>query len=235
MDTWLIIIAVIGFAVSLCFLLSIANHSGERFMERYEEMNKIQIRADISPLQFINFIQTKYFKTNLEVVQISQKAGDSYLKGKLYLSNDTLQKDSLASYTIISHEMGHALQDQEGNKLKKLRFLRKLGKILGAFMIPSLLAGLIVVFLDNLFWIGIGLFAFSILVFLLAIIIKIITISIEKDASKKAEVFLKEIMNENELKNCKKFLNDARLTYWGEFLRILLFWTGISKKGKLFN
>lgn len=235
MSIWITIGLIIAVAVVLCFLLAIANHSGERFMDKYNEMNKISADTKFTPREFIAFIHKKYFKVDLQIIQISTAAGDAYSKGKLYLSSDTLFRNSLAAFTIISHEMGHALQDQEGNKLKKLNFLRKLGKFLGYLMMPFLVAGLILLFFDNIFILGVCLASCSVLIFILALIIKVMTISIEKDASKKAEVFLKEVMTDSQLKRCRKFLNDARLTYWGEFLRILLFWTGFSKKTQLFN
>lgn len=235
MEAWIIIVLVIAVAVLLCFLLAIANHSGERFMDRFEELNEIQTETDLMPLQLISYIQSKFLKRQIEIVKISKVAGDSYSKGKLYLSGETLSRNSLASFTVIAHEMGHAMQDQEGKKLKKLVFLRKLGHILSFFMLPSLIAGIILLFFEKLFIIGICLAGFSILIFLLALLIKIITISIEKDASKKAEGFLKEILPKNQLSQCKRLLKDARLTYWGDFLRIILIWTGMSRKTKLFN
>lgn len=204
-------------------------------MDEYRQMNKIPAETNFSPVDFINFIHQKYFQSKLEIVQISNIAGDAYSKKKLFLSGDTLNKKSLASFTVIAHEMGHALQDEQGKKLKRFNFLRKLGKALGTFLFPCLIGGLILLLFEHLFTIGIGLIIFSILIFLLALIIKIATISIEKDASDKAIDFLNEVLDEYQVKKCKKLLMDARLTYWGEFLRIILFWTGVSKKGKLFN
>jgi hypothetical protein len=235
MEIW-IIVGVIVLAFLLCFLLAIANYSGERFMDKYNEMNKIEAETRLSPLQYIQYIEDKYFKGKMEVVQISNVAGDAYSNGKLFLSGNTIQLNSLASFTIISHEMGHALQDEEGGKLKRLNRLRKFGRFLGVLLMPSIIAGIILLFFGgNLFIAGIGLISLGVLIFILALIIKIITISIEKDASKKAMVFLSEILGERQLKKCKKFLNDARLTYWAEFLRIILGWTGGTRKSKLFN
>ena len=61
------------------------------------------------------------------------------------------------------------------------------------------------------------------------------SLAIEKDASKKALKFLDEFLSEDEVKKCKAFLNDARLTYWADFLRACLGWTAMSRKTKLFN
>ena len=236
MTTWLIIGAVIAVALLLCFLLAVANFSGERFMEKYEEMNRIEANTDLTPLQYIDYLLNKFFKRNMEIIQISKVAGDAYSKGKLFLSTDTIRRKSLASFTIISHELGHALQDIEGNKLTRLHFLRRLGRILGILLMPSIIAGIILLFFgETLFIVGACLLVFAVVVFILALIVKLMTISIEKDASAKAMVFLEDIFDERQLKLCKKFLNSARLTYWADFLRIVLGWTGVSRKGKLFN
>ncbi len=236
MSTWFIIIGVIAILLLLCFLLAVANYSGDRFMQKYEEMNNIEANTKISPVDFVDFVAGKFIKVPIEIIPISRVAGDAYSKRKLFLSTDTIHKPSLASYSIIAHELGHALQDASGNKLKKLNRLRRLGRVLGCLMMPSLLAGLILLFFGKtLFIIGCSLIALGVFIFILALVVKVMTISIEKDASNNAMKFLAEIFNENQLKICKKFLNDARLTYWAEFLKIILFWTGVSKKGKLFN
>ena len=235
--TLIIIIGVIAALVLLAFLLAIANFSGERFMERYKEVDKIPAYCELTLLEYFDYLNHKYFDNKITIVQISNLAGDAYSKGKLFLSGNTLSRQSLASYTIISHELGHALQDKEGNKLKTLHRLRRLVKILGFLFAPSIIAGAILAIIgQNLFIPGIALVAFAVLIFLSSLFLKLITISIEKDASKKGLGFLKEIMrDEKQIKQCKKFLNDAKLTYWGDFLRVILGWTGLSRKTKLFN
>ena len=233
---WWIIIIVLGGVVLLCFLLSVANFSGERFIDKYKEMNKQFAKSDLTPLEFIKKLNAEYFEGKLQILQISKAATDAYNKGKLFLSTDTLQTASLASFTIIAHEMGHALQDKNGKKLKVLSRLRKIGRFLGTLMLPSILAGVILMLISqNLFWWGVGLIALGCLIFFLALFIKMRTISIEKDASKNAIKFLTEFFDESEVKKCKTFLKDARLTYWADFLRLCLGWTAMSRKTKLFN
>lgn len=233
MTIW-IIIGIVAIAVLFCFLLAIANFSGERFFERYEEIDRIVIEGNSSPMQFVADLNKKHFNDKLNVIQISELASDCYSKGKLFLSWKTLSKNSIASFTIIAHELGHALQDKEGKKLKNLIALRKIGRFLGMFFVPTIIAGLVLLVLNILTW-AIILLAVGGGIFLLALIIKLLTISLEKDASEKALDFLKDYLAEGELKIAKKFANDAKLTYWADFLRILLWWTALSKKSKLFN
>lgn len=232
--TWIIIISVIAVAVLLCFLLAVANFSYDKFMQRYKVLSNQPIRSGISTMQFVDLLNRQIFGGTLKVVQIEREAGDAYGGGRLFLSTKTIYQPSIASFTIIAHEIGHAKQDIEGKKLKRLNFLRKLGRILGLLLIPFILAGIVLLI------IGYSLIAFILLggavgIFLLALLIKLMTISIEKDASRKAVDFLEMILSEDELRTAKRFLKDAGMTYWADFLRIILGWTGISKKSKLFN
>lgn len=234
--TLIIIIAVVAGVAVLSFLLAIANFSYDRFMERYEYFDKIAINSRFSVIEYIDYLNKKFFDSRIKIVQISNIAGDAYSSGKLFLSTKTLNTNSVASFTIVSHELGHALQDKEGNKLKRLHSLKRIVKILGYLMTPSIIAGGVLAIIgSDLFIPGLVLIGFGVFIFLLALFMKLMTISIEKDASKKALIFLKEVTDNRQVRQCKKFLNDARMTYWGDFLRIVLFWTAMSKKPKLFN
>ena len=64
MNFWLLLIVVVALGVLLCFLLAIANHSGERFMDEYKEMNNIPARTKLTPLDFVDYIIKKYIKVN---------------------------------------------------------------------------------------------------------------------------------------------------------------------------
>lgn len=233
--TWIIIIAVIAFGVLICFLLAIANFAYDRFLQRYQELDKVSLQGDLSIYDFINFINHNEFDGKLQFIQISQLAGDAYSKGKLFLSTNTLNKNSLASITIIAHELGHAKQDKEGGKLKRLHFLRGFGKIIGVFLSLLIIAGIVMLILgEDYFNISFILLGCAAGIFVLSLFTKLLTISIEKDASKKAIKMLEEYLSEGELKKAKRFLKDARLTYWADFLRLILGWTALSKKSSLF-
>ena len=218
----------------LCFLLSIANFSGERFLEEYEQTNKIEVQTECTPLQFVAEMNEKHFKGRLRVGQVAQKATDAYSKGTIYLSTQTIYTNSVASFTIIAHELGHALQDQEGKKLKSLTFLRRFGRGIALLLGPCIIAGGILAILEY-FLLALCLLGAAILIFILSLYVKLKTISIEKDASVKAVAMLGEYLTANELKISKKLLKDAKLTYWADFLRIFLWWTALSRKTKLFN
>ena len=231
-----IIIAVVAFVILICFLLAIANDSQNWFLERYRKMNEIQVETFQSSLEFVLVLNNRFFKNKLKILRTEKQYYDAYSRGRVILSEDTLKNNSLASYTIIAHELGHAQQDIEGNTLKSLEILRILGRIFGALLFPLLIAGVVLTLIgESLFAWGIGLLCGGILILLLSLFIKLKTISIEKDASKRAINFLKEFLDEKQLVLCRKFLNDAKRTYWADFLRVVLAWTFMTKKTKLFN
>ena len=232
--TWIIIIAVIAFAVLLCFLLSIANNAYDRFLDRYNALDKEMVSTGLTTLDFVGEINYKTFSNKIQVIQISQLAGDAYSNGKIFLSTKTINSRSIASITIVAHELGHAKQDIEGKKLKVLKVLRILGKALGVLLPLVLIAGVVLLFFPSLLTYGLVLLGVGGGIFLLALFNKLFTISIEKDASKKAIVLLKDYLADDEMKKAKRFLKDARLTYWADFLRAILGWTMLSKKSKLF-
>lgn len=234
--TLIIIICVLAFLVMLCFFLAIANFANEKFYDSYKKMDEIEARAHMDPLEYFELLNEKHFDGEITVKTIANIAGDAYSKKTLYLSGSTQGSNSLASFSIISHEMGHALQDKKGNKLKKLNFLRRIGKILGFFLIPLFILGIILMLIDfNLLYYGIGCLGGCVLIFILALFIKIRMIAIEKEASKFAIDFLKQVLADEQVALCKKFLNDARLSYWADFFRTLLAWTFMTKKNKLFS
>ena len=227
---------VIAFLLFICFGLAVANFALDKFYDVFEEIDKIYAQTELSPWQYIDILNQKYFDGEIVVKTISNVAGDAYSKKTLYLSGATQSSQSLASFAIISHEMGHALQDKQGNKLKTLNFLRRFGKVLGWFLMPMFIGGIVLmVGWAELFWVGVGLLAGCVLTLILALFIKLRMIAIEKQASAFALDFLKEILQEEQVKQCKKLLDSARLSYWADFFRTLLAWTFMTKKTKLFS
>ncbi len=227
---------VIAFLLFICFGLAVANFALDKFYDVFEEIDKIYAQTELSPWQYIDILNQKYFDGEIVVKTISNVAGDAYSKKTLYLSGATQSSQSLASFAIISHEMGHALQDKQGSKLKTLNFLRRFGKVLGWFLMPMFIGGIVLmVGWAELFWVGVGLLAGCALTLILALFIKLRMIAIEKQASAFALDFLKEILQEEQVKQCKKLLDSARLSYWADFFRTLLAWTFMTKKTKLFS
>ena len=128
------------------------------------------------------------------------------------LSNSVIDSQSLSAIGVACHEVGHALQYQAGYFPIKLRNLvvpvcNFANRMLWFFLILGA-----IFFYSNLgmtfLWIGVGIFGLSVL-------INLLTLPIEYNASKRALELLEKstIMNSEEVECTKKVLNSAALTY----------------------
>jgi Zn-dependent membrane protease YugP len=144
----------------------------------------------------------------------------------LRLSAGVYQGSSVASLAIAAHELGHALQDQEGYMPLRLRSALvpavNIGSYLGWILI---VLGMVLNFV-NLAWLGVFVFSGGAL-FALA------TLPVEFNASARAKLLLSDtgiIMGEEEMKGVNKVLNAAALTYVAALVTAvmqLLYWVTI--------
>ncbi len=237
MDTiWIIVIAVVAAVILLSIMLAIANNSGDRFMEMYDKMMHITANSHKSVMEFINEQNFAFFGGKLKVARTDKKVGDAYsAKYKtLVLTDQTLNADSIGSFSIIAHELGHAQQDFTSGRVKRMNVLHKIGSIVGKLFVPALLAAVVLLFIENLRVYAYVCAGVAGAIFLFAVLVKFLTVRLEKDASKRAIVMLDEFMPANEMKDVKKFLKSARMTYWSDLMRLLFGWTGLVKKTKMF-
>ena len=136
-------------------------------------------------------------------------------KNIVSLSETVYDNNSISAVGVMAHEIGHVLQYKDNYPLIKLRtFLVPVINISNFFMWPLVILGLALEALAYtkvgfiFICIGIGIFALSTL-------FTLITVPIEKNASKRAYTLLVEtgILNEEEGKGIKEVLNAAALTY----------------------
>ncbi len=237
MEIWWILLIVLGVVVLISAMLSIANYSHDKLFSLHEEMKIKPADTSITVLEFISSVNNLKLDGKLKVSRTKQYIGDGYARKSktLILSDDTLNGGSISSFAISAHELGHALQDKEGNILKVKHFLKKLVWILGKLFLPCLVVGLILLFFPEYFTIAIALMSTSAGIFLLTGFLRLFIVYIEKDASKRAIVLLKEFLPPSDLRLTKKYLNTARLTYWSDFMTLLFGWTGLTRKKKIFG
>lgn len=144
----------------------------------------------------------------------------------LRLSAGVYQGSSVAALAIAAHELGHAMQDQEGYFPLRLRAALvpavNIGSYLGWILI---VIGLVLNFV-NLAWLGVIVFSGGVL-FALA------TLPVEFNASARAKQLLSDtgiIMSEEEMRGVNKVLNAAALTYVAALVTAvmqLLYWVTI--------
>lgn len=174
-------------------------------------------RSGISGYQFAKNIIAKR-NLNIQINRIDGELTDFYnSKDKsLNLSDASLNSSSVAGVAVAAHELGHALQDAEGYKMLKVRhILIKTSNICSVLLWPLVIIGLICNFVyvggvvgDVFLWCGVAFFSLS-------IIVALVTLPVEFDASKRALALLKEenTFDDYELDGAKKVLSAAALTY----------------------
>ncbi len=237
MWTWIIVGVVLALVLLLCLALAVASFAFDNFMEKHQEMSQKRNSYRITTLEYVQEVNDEFFGGKLKVARCANLQ-DHYSSGVVAMSGQTMTANNLASLAIVSHELGHARQDQEGNALKKHWKLRRTGRLLSRLFIPLLIAGAIFSLLyvfgvleeQMYLWIGLAFAGMAFLTFLFALFVKYKEIKIEKQASDYALEFLKKILSDKELKDCKEFLNSARLTYWASLIRTMLFLSGLANK-----
>lgn len=125
----------------------------------------------------------------------------------LRLSDSVYGNKSISAAGVAAHESGHAIQDKESYGPLKLRgAMVPLASIGSRFSMILFIAGLL--FSDTLLSLGIILFS-------LTVLFQLITLPVEFDASNRALKVLEgyQIMEGSEVKQAKKVLDAAALTY----------------------
>lgn len=233
--------ALIGaFILILLICLSIASYSGSNMMAAFEKINKKMSGSFTTASNFAAMVSMNYLDGKVRVSNRKGFLTDAYQPARkiVFLSEEIFNNSSVAALAIAAHELGHALQDKENPEILKRRDrLGILAKLVGFFMAPLFVGGIVTYFLypENLMY-SLLLVGAGLAIFLLALFVKLLTINIEKDASKRALVFLRELnmLDEDEIKEADKLLKAALLTYIGDFLRAILSWTMLTRKTKLF-
>src|SRR4030043_194063 len=148
---------------------------------------------------------------NVNVDGIRGNLTDNYDPRKkiLHLSEGVYNSPSVAALSIAAHELGHALQDQDGYFPLRLR-----AALVPAVNIGSYLGWILIIIglifrMTNLAWLGV-------LVFSGGAIFALATLPVELNASARAKQLLTNtgmIVGEDERKGVNNVLNAAALTY----------------------
>ena len=239
---WLYVVIGAGvlFFLIICFCLSVANFSFDNFKEKRDEAGRYRAQNGMFISDFVEEINDRYLGGALSVKH-AEEFRDHFAPNYIALSPSIISSNSLASFAIIAHELGHALQYKKGELTKHWQ-RRSKNRILGKFFLPLVLVGVVLAVLGLLsvlptfvMYIGIGFLGLGFVIFLIACYSKYLEIRVEKSASKYGMNFLKECLTKGEAKICEELLNSARLTYWGSLFRTMLGWTMLTKKDKMFN
>jgi len=122
--------------------------------------------------------------------------------------SQTSGQNSIASVAVVAHELGHAVQDQQGYTPMRLRAAIVPGVQVGAWVGPIMFFVGLMLRNPNFIWAGI--FGFA-----LAAIFAVVTLPVEFNASRRGLAMLQSsgILSQQEIPAAKKVLDAAALTY----------------------
>lgn len=210
---------VIIFSIILVIGLIIAGTCYGHFIKTYKKYSVEQSSLNITAQNYLqNLILSCGLKTKIALTD--GELDDAYLfeKDIIVLSEKVAIDKSIASISVASHELGHALQKKDKSLLLKLhKIFSLIGKIANFLLPIALVTCLIFLLFEQVASYAILIFYISIGLWILSLLFKIILIPLELDASKRAYNILSQnkFLTKQELKQAKKILNSAALTYVG--------------------
>ena len=170
---------------------------------------------------------------DVRVQRVSGNLTDHYNPSNktLNLSDSVCNSTSVAAVGVAAHECGHAIQHARGYVPLSLRSafvpIANFGSMLAW---PVIIIGALMNSQMSMTIINIGIFLFS-----FAVIFQLITLPVEFDASRRAQMMLREqgILGDQELGYTRKVLTAAALTYVAsaaaailQLLRVILLFGG---------
>ncbi len=215
---------IIFITIIACFLIIVLS-SRQLIHKVYKKFKRVKNSIELDGKTFV-FMSLEMLKlSHIKVATTKKRLSDCYVPSRktLILSDEVLNSDSVVSLTIISHELGHAVQDRDAYPhLRLSQLLSCFTKITNKLMLPFLIVGGILCFFMPL---GFTLLNFSILFFGLHLGNKLLDIPIEKNASNFAKQFLIEnqFVSKKELRMAKRLLYVAQLTYVASLFDGILF------------
>lgn len=186
----------------------------------YKKWSRVPARSRLTGAQAAQRLIQRGGLNQVSVEGVSGNLTDHYdpRSKVLHLSQGVHQGSSVASLAIAAHELGHAMQDQDGYFPLRLR-----AALVPAVNIGSYLGWILIIIgmllrMTELAWLGVFVFSAG-AIFALA------TIPVELNASARAKRLLVEsglIVGEDEQRGVNNVLNAAALTYVAALITAIL-------------
>jgi uncharacterized protein len=186
----------------------------------YNKWSKVPARSRVTGAEAAQRLASRSGLHHVQIEGVQGHLSDHYdpRSKRLRLSPGVYQGSSVAALAIAAHELGHAMQDQEGYFYLRLRSALvpavNIGSYLGWILI---FAGLVIGLLE-LSWLGVAIFSGGAL-FALA------TLPVEFNASSRAKQLLYQsglITSQEEMRGVNHVLNAAALTYVAALITAIL-------------
>ena len=194
-------------------LASIAQLNVQTTFSKY---NKVLAKSNITAAELIRRLAYAA-GLNIEIARCGGDLSDHYdsKKKRIALSQSTYDSTSVAALGVACHEFGHALQDKDNYAPMRIRqVIIPITNFASQLLMPLVVLGLVFGFAttgntllgDIFLWSGIIIFGG-------AVLINLITLPVEFNASKRALKLLSatDTLDQEELGGAKKVLNAAAL------------------------
>ena len=195
-----------------------ASYAQYKVNKTYKEYSKVASNHNVNATDAVKQVLSGAGLENVKVETVSGTLTDHYdpRSNVVRLSADISNSTSVAALGVAMHEVGHAIQHNKGYFPAKLRkFAIGFSNVVSYILWPLVIIGLVYNFLyiegvigAISLWSGIAFFG-------LAVVLNLITLPVEFNASNRALKILEttNILDESELPGCKKVLMSAALTY----------------------
>ena len=215
---------VIGLGIGLSFYASSITKS------RFRKYSQYTTRSRLTGAEVAQGILNDNNIKDVRIERVSGELTDHYdpRTKTLRLSEVVHDSNSMASFGVAAHEVGHAIQHAQAYSMLSFRSawvpMANLGGGLSMIiiMLAFFLGGAQTATGTSLSWLGVLLFGCTTL-------FTLVTLPVEFDASKRALTSLKQgnYVTEKELNGAEKVLNAAAMTYVAAFITslvTLLYW-----------
>ncbi len=206
-----IFLAVIGMLVVITAQIGISSN--------YSKYKNRKNSQNLSGQEVARKILDQHGLKDVHVVSVSGNLTDHYdpTRKVVKLSSDIFNGTTIAAMAVAAHEVGHAIQDQENYSFMRIRsglvpfvnFVTYLGYF---SILISLIAGMT------------GYFMMGILVLLATLLFQFITLPVEFDASKRAQIELDKmnLVSSEDQEGIHNMLRSAAMTYVASVISSLL-------------
>jgi Zn-dependent membrane protease YugP len=176
----------------------------------FNKYSKVGNARGLTGAQVARLLLDEEGLSHIAIEETQGKLSDHYdpRSKVLRLSPEVYRSNSIAAAGIAAHELGHALQDSKGYAPLKLRSAIVPATQFGSMLAPWLFIAGFILQITPLAWAGVLLFG-------IAVIFTLVTLPVERDASKRAKAMLTSsgILIGDEVQGANKVLDAAALTY----------------------
>ncbi len=236
MDWVYFLYGISGLLIFICLIVSVVAQT--KVYNAYNEYTKISSSLNMTGAQLAEKLALEH-GLKLKIKTCKGKLTDHYnpTDKSLNISSQNYNSNSIASLAIVAHEFGHALQDAQSYKPLKLRQIAiKVSNFASGMLLPLIIISVILSIFVG--FIGLYMLLAICVVYGLAVVVNLITLPVETNASARAkEILFAQIADPEEQAGITKMLSAAAMTYLASllvsivyFLRFLLIFLLSSRR-----